>query len=163
MAEKFHLIAMPGDQNPHLNSNEGRIKSAADEIIDLLKPVGLWVVASPEDDTVQTTADCLNQALGTSSLDETVSRHKISSEGFIDREGPEAWLMYLGVLNDLALIKNRSNSPTHTTGLILVTHESVVRSIPDVVGERGYDEKTNTQYAGINHLTLHVDELGKPI
>ena len=157
--QELHIIALSGDRNPIQDSNGERIQSAAEKIVGLLKPASLWVVSAPEDNTYQT-ADFLNGVLESSSLDQ-VAKNNSLREGAIDNENPDEWLMYLQVMNHLALLKSKNKNPANNKGLVLVTYEDIVEQIPEALGEDSYEDKTNTDYVEVNHITLKVDDLGR--
>ncbi len=158
---EIHLIAIAGDQNPLSGDNRDRVQAAAEKIVDLLQPAGLWVVASPDIQAVQT-ADLLNTALDGSSLDQTAQSGCLE-KGYIVKAGQEDWLRHIEPLNSLAMIKNKHRGSSENVGLVLVTSPDIVEQLPLAVGAENYQHDVDPSYGAVNYIKLEVDSIGRII
>lgn len=159
-AKELNLIATVGNQDPDTGSNAERIKKTAEDIGSLLEPAGLWVFSSQ--DTLDT-ADHLNTCLGKKSLNPgNVAINGYLFEDALGEDGSEeAWRADLSTRSHIAFFRSQHRlSQRHKIGLVMVTHGDIVEQIPIALGKKGYEGKTNTDYVGINYLTVKVDENG---
>jgi hypothetical protein len=159
--QELHLIATVGDQDPERGSNAERVQKAAENIVKLLEPAGLWVLCGPKKETYQT-AGQLNDQLGDLSLNPgNVAENGFLAPGAVKAEGgAEEWLSDLSVRSYLTFLKSKHLSQRHKTGLVLVTSEDIVKQIPDILDKSGYQQDTDTSYGGVNYLKVEVDDSG---
>lgn len=158
--KELHLIATVGNQGPGSEPNAERIQKTAEDIGKLLGPAGLWVFSSQ--DTFDT-ASRLNTCLDKSSLNPgNVAINGYLSEGALDDDGSEqAWKADLSTRSHIAFFRSQQRlSQRHKIGLVMVTHEDIVKQIPSALGKKSYGKKTDTGYGGVNHLAVKVDENG---
>lgn len=156
---ELHVIAIAADQSPGQSGNGERIQSAGSKIADLLEPASLAVASANENEALST-ARQINQALGASALSDKVAKFSWLEAGSIKNEGAKQWRSNFEVFSALALIKDKQRGQEHNLGLVLVTHEDVVKQLPGVFGKAGYQNKTNVGYGAVNYLLIKSSEGG---